>query len=311
MKFEHNLLGEFRAQYIEESGRIWASRGYDVYFSDNLGDRFLHRARLDIQPIKRALSRWALPSRFLRAGFLNLRPMKDGSLVGVVHGGIVRCNVGSERFEPVLQRRGRSMKIEECPDGSVFSGEYFYNKKRSQVDVFRSDDNGGTWHIAHRFEPGQIRHIHCMMHDKRTGSMIILTGDTDKESKVLATEDQFKSLKILAQGSQQTRAVSILPTDGGYFLATDTPYEQNYIQFLSFSGELRSLCPISGSCLSACQVGDWSLFGTAAEPSQVNRDSSVTVYATRNGHEWLVLARWLTDRWSWPTGFQAGSLPDG
>ena len=311
MKFEHELIGDYRAQFVEESGRLWVSKGCDVYYTDNFGESFLRRARLDVGSVKGVLSRWALANRFLRAGFLNVRPMQDGSLLGVVYGGIVRCEAGGDSFMPVLQRPGRTMKIVAHPDGRIFAGEYFYNKRRGPVDVLRSDDNGRTWQIVHQFGPGEIRHIHSMMFDKRTGSLIILTGDTDRESKILSTSDQFKSLSVLSAGKQRSRALTILPANDGYFLATDTPFEQNYIQFLSFSGELRLLCPIAGSCMSACQVGDWSFFGTAAEPSPVNRDPSVTLYGTRDGQEWHVIQRWHADRWSWPTGLQAAAFQMG
>ena len=306
MKFEHELIGDYRAQFVEESGRLWASKAYDLYYSDNFGESFLHRARLDVGSVKGVLSRWALPNRFLRAGFLSMRPLEDGSLLGVVYGGIVRCEAGSDSFMPVLQRPGRTMKIEAVDKRTILAGEYFYNKARGSVDVMCSDDGGRTWHDAYRFRSGEIRHIHSIMFDKRSSSLLVLCGDTDKESKIIITDDRFHALRVLSEGTQRSRAAAILPTQGGYFIATDTPYEQNYIQFLSYDGELTIRCPIAGSSLGGCQVGAWSFFATAAEPSPVNHDPSVAIYGSRNGVEWSVVHRWRADHWSWPTGIQAG-----
>ena len=311
MRFRHELLGEYRAQFVGDSGRLWVTKGYDVYYSDDCGTTFSFCAHFDARWLRNLLGHWHLTSRIIRGGFLHLRPLQDGALLGVVYGGIVRCEPGSKSFVPVLLRPGRSMKIEVTPEGEIFAGEYFYNKQRGPVHVLCSNDGGRAWGVAHQFRPGEIRHIHSIMFDKRLSKLLLLTGDTDRESKVLITDIRFEQLQVLAEGTQRSRAVVMLCTDGGYFMATDTPYEQNYIEFLSFEGEISERCPIVGSCLGGCQVGTWSFFATATEPSPVNRDPFVTLYGTCDGHQWHVIQRWHVDRLSYPTGFRAALFQMG
>ena len=311
MQFQHELLGQYRAQFIDESGRLWVTNGYNVCYSDDLGMQFSFRARLDAGRLRNFLGQWSLATRLTRAGFLHLRPLEDGSILGVVYGGIVRCEAESDMFAPVLQRPGRTMKLAVLPGGEIFAGEYFYNKQRDPVHILRSGDGGRTWRGAYEFRPGEIRHIHSLNFDKRSNSILILTGDSDSESKVLLTNERFELIRVLLEGTQRSRALAILPTGGGYFIATDTPYEQNYIQFLSFDGVLSLRCPIAGSSLSGCQVGEWSFFATAAEPSSVNRDPSVTLYGACNGQPWHVIDRWRADRWSWPSRLQAAAFQMG
>jgi hypothetical protein len=311
MQFAHELLGEYTAQLVNTSGRLWVTKGYDVFYSDDYGATFTFRTRLETQWLNHASSRWDISTRLLRRGFLHLRQLGDGTLLGVIYGAIVRCEPGSDKFTEVFARPGRTMKLEILPGGEILAGEYFYNRKRNAVCIFRSDDGGRTWSEAYRFAPGSIRHIHSLAYDTRCNSLVILTGDTDGESKVLLAHDGFATLSILSGGTQRSRAVTILATEGGYFLPTDTPFEQNYIQFLSFDGTLSERCPIVGSCLGGCQVGAWSFFATASEPSIVNFDPSVILYGTQNGVEWHVIHRWRVDRWSWPTHIQAAAFQFG
>ena len=216
MNAQFELLGEYRAQFVEDSGRLWVTRGYDVYYSDDLGASFSFRARLDRRCLTMMASRWTLTARFLRQGFIHLYPLQDGSLLGVIRGGIVRCDPNSDRFNLVLDCPGRTMKIEIMPDGTIFAGEYFYNKRRESVAILRSDDTGTTWKNVYRFNPGEIRHVHSLYFDKRLNSLLVLTGDIDNECKVLLTDDHFKSLRVLTSGTQRSRAYLILPTEGGY-----------------------------------------------------------------------------------------------
>jgi len=199
---------------------------------------------------------------------------------------------------PVLSRPGCSFKIERTPDGKFFAGEYFYNSTREPVYIYASGDQGHTWEVVHVFPAGAIRHVHDIRYDERRQGLIVLTGDLDHESRVLFTADQFRTLQALAEGRQRTRASAILPSERGFYLPTDTPLEQNYVQFLDESGEIRPLFPIAGSCLAACQVNNCVFFGTAAEPSPVNLDPCSTLYGSADGQHWEVVARWRADRWS-------------
>ncbi|HLP15687.1 MAG TPA: hypothetical protein VK470_05480 [Bacteroidota bacterium] len=311
MNFPHDLLGEYRAQVVDATGRLWVTRGYDVFYSDDLGETFTFRTTIETRWLKKQSSKWDITTRLLRRGFLQLQPSEDGSLLGVVYGAVVRCEPGDDRFTQVFERPGRTMKLETLPGGEIFAGEYYFNRKRDEVLVFRSGDGGRTWSEVYRFKAGAIRHIHALVYDKRCDRLIVLTGDTDPESKVLFTTDGFKSVTVLSEGSQRSRAMTIQPTEGGYFLPTDTPFEQNYIQYLKFDGKLSIRCPIVGSCLGGSQVSGWSLFATATEPSLVNFNPSVILYGTADGIEWHVIHTWRVDRWSWPTTLQAAAFQFG
>jgi hypothetical protein len=305
MTFPYSRLGRYRVLYVEPNHRVWASQGYDIFVSEDMGQTFQLRATCPASFSRRCLSRWRPAARGLRAGILSLLPLPDENLLVVVRGRILHYDSSSERFVPVLERPGRTMKVTGTSDGLVYAGEYFYNAEREPVHIYVSRDQGRTWSVAYTFPARSIRHVHAITNDPLRQGLLVLTGDLDHESKVLFTSDGFKTLQVLTGGGQGSRAVGIVPMANGFYLPTDTPFEQNYVQFLSKDGSLERRCPIAGSCLATCQVGDWAFFGTAVEPSPVNRDSCAALYGTSDGVEWRVIARWPVDMWSGPTRIQA------
>jgi hypothetical protein len=294
----HKCLGDYRILLVEESGRLWVSQGYHIFNSDDYGTHFQKRATYVVSFPHKVLERFHLARRAIRSGFANLLVAANGTLVASIRGAILRCDTNSNYFKPVLSKPHRSFKIEQSPDGMFFAGEYFYNTSRESVYIYASSDQGQTWEVVYTFPPGTIRHVHNIWYDKKHRRLLILTGDLDHESKVLFTNDQFRTLKVLAEGSQRTRAAVILPHMEGFYLPTDTPMEQNYIQLLDESGKIHPLLPIEGSCLAACRVKNCVFFGTAAEPSPVNLNPCSTLYGSADGQHWEAVARWRADRWS-------------
>jgi hypothetical protein len=311
MPFPYKALGEYRVLYVEPNGRLWVSRGLKILYSNDCGETFIERAAVKPVSLLNYFAASRLVSRVIRAGILSLLPLAGDAVLIAVRGQLLRCSPGSREFRPVLSVPGRTLKIEQLPGGPLYAAEYFYNRDRGPVRVFASLDEGVTWEVVYTFASGTIRHVHALTHDPFRQALLVLTGDRDPESKVLKTTNHFQTLDVLSAGSQKSRAVGVIPLPGGYLLPTDTPYEQNYIQFLGLDGKIRPCIPIAGSCLSVCQVGGWAFFGTAVEPSSVNRDPNAvlygadTRYGTPDSLEWFIIGRWHVDIFSWPNRLQA------
>jgi hypothetical protein len=99
--------------------------------------------------------------------------------------------------------------------------------------------------------------------------------------------------------------------DGLYF-SSDTPLEANFVYRLDRAGTLTRLAPLSSSSIYGCRVENRVFFSTMVEPSDVNRDRNVRIYAGGSAEDWRPLLAWRKDRW--PMGlFQYGNafLPDG
>ncbi len=283
---------------MEENGRLWVSRGYSLFYSDDGGDSFHFRAKYKSPNWRKITSPNRLFWRFVRGGFLCLLPLPDGGIVASVRGQVLRADKGKTVLLPVLHCPGRTFRLELTPEGRIYTGEYFYNRDRTEVLVYFSDNDGVNWSPIYRFSPGDIRHIHCIRYDPYIKGLVIATGDLGAECKILLTTDNFATVQVLIEGVQQARCYDIIPTMNGYYFATDTQLEQNYIQFLDRNGILEPLVPIAGSGLGACRVRDSLFFATAAEPSRVNLDPRPTLYGSNDGMHWQVIARWTADYWS-------------
>ncbi|RLE38318.1 hypothetical protein DRJ17_04315 [Candidatus Woesearchaeota archaeon] len=314
----HERLGHYRVLYVERTGRVWASRGYRLFYSDDHGLSFKFRAAYRAEWWREAAKTNRLSWRLIRGGFLNMIPLPDGSLVASVRSLILHAEPDEINLRPVLRRPGRTFRFELLPNGTIYTGEYFNNRDRTSVQVFTSKNGGKDWSVCYEFAPGEIRHVHSVRYDPFTGKLIILTGDYGSECKILLASADFQETDRLMEGVQQARAYNVIPKPEGFYLSTDTELEQNYIQILKRNGDLERLVPIAGSGLGACSASEILFFASAAEPSRVNLDPRPTLYGSRDGMHWEVVARWTADRVSYRASWKAALfqipriiMPDG
>jgi hypothetical protein len=298
---------------------LYAARGYQLLRA-RIQDP---SASVTWQPVagfgpafRRRLSvKTALTMRLFRDGFHALAVLPSGGLVAAVPGAIVTLAPGESEFRQTHQilRGTRPLHITAVPKGQIFWGEYFDNPARDAVHIYASTDSGATWNVAYTFPKGAIRHVHNIVHDPWGDCLWILTGDYDDECRILLATCDFSRVESVLQGKQQARAVAAIPTEDGLYFSSDTPLESNYIYRLDRHGSLSQLAPISTSSIYGCRVGSRLFFSTMVEPSAVNRDRHVRLYAGDSGSQgWHSLQAWQKDRW--PMGlFQYGNafLPDG
>ncbi len=162
--------------------------------------------------------------------------------------------------------------IEGFTDG-IYYGEYYLNHENKEVNIFRRNDEAGSWKIVYTFEAGSIYHIHGIIPCKSRNSVFILTGDKDSESGIYECKDDFKQVVPVVTGKQAYRACVALPVADGLLYTTDTPLEDNYLYHLSFdTKEITPIIPIAGPCIYGKVVSDNEMvFSTSVEP-----DSRIT-----------------------------------
>jgi hypothetical protein len=300
---------------------LYASRGYHLLRTTIPGD-VASSADLSWQSVASYRPPWwrnftsaiNLSARLVRDGFHALSVLPNGGLVTAVPGAILTLRPGESQFRTTHQivRGTRPLHITAVPAGSVFWGEYFDNPGRDEVHIYASIDGGATWSIAHTFPKRAIRHVHNIVYDSWGDCLWVLTGDYGDECRILRASCDFSRVGTVLQGNQQARAVALVPAEDGLYFSSDTPLEANYIYRLDRDGKLSQLASISSSSIYGCRAGQDIFFSTMVEPSEVNQDSNVRIYGSREGQTWQPLLAWRKDRW--PLGpFQYGNafLPDG
>lgn len=295
---------------------LYACRGYQIV---QIKPREL---KSPWQPIARFRPPWwrhltsrnALTARLVRDGFHALAVLPDGSMIGAVPGAIITRPAGSTEFRIThrLLRGMRPLHITATPSGPIYWGEYFDNRNRDEVHIYASADRGSTWHTAHTFSAGSIRHVHNIVYDHWADSLWILTGDEAAECRVLCASRDLNSVETVISGNQQARAVAAIPTPDALYLSTDTPYERNHVYRLDRAGRLEQVRDLNGSSICGCRAGQSLFFSTMVEPSSVNTSREVHLVGSSDGVRWETLARWRKDRFPM-TYFQYGNafLPDG
>ncbi len=154
-------------------------------------------------------------------------------------------------------------------DDGIYFGEYFGNRLRDPVHVYKRD-GAGAWNVIYTFASGEINHIHGLVADPIRGCVWLLAGDFEHSASIWQIEHEFSVVRPVLRGEQLHRACIAFPLERGLLYATDTQLTRNSIRLLvQQEGEWKSetLFDINGSCIYGCELQDFFVFSTATEPS--------------------------------------------
>jgi len=313
---------------------LYGCRGYELL---RLNSGEIRSRKSGWQPVARFRPAWwrmltarnTLSYRLLRDGFHALaiadgpidsrtdqqanRPTGFPEMVAAVPGAIVTRGLEGEfKTTHKVLRGTRPLHITAVPGANIYWGEYFDNRERAEVHIYASGDDGQSWHVAHTFPAGAIRHVHNIVYDRFGDCLWILTGDEGAECKVLRADRDLRNLEVVLSGNQQARAVAAIPTRDALYLSTDTPSEKNHVLRLDRAGGVETVAELASSSIFGCQSANALFFSTMVEPSSVNRTREVHLTGSADGNNWQVVAKWQKDALPMHY-FQYGNLilPDG
>lgn len=292
-----------------EPGNFYLSRRNVVFHCGTLKPPFTKIAAIDAAPWKTAVSGIRLAQRLLRFMVMNVVPLADGSIfvtfdksVGVIRDGKYRHLDGLSR--PCRVLRG-SCAVDE--KGSIYFGEYLANTERGPMQIYRYQTGGDAVEAAHTFPAGSIKHIHGIYYDTFTQSLYCLTGDDEKECKILRTADGFETIDTVGSGDETWRAVSMLFSKHSVFYGTDAEFRDNQILELDRkTGERRPLGTVNGTVFYSKHIGSDLFFTTTAENAPAQAENTAALWVVADG-ECRQLAKFKKDRWH-TSLFQFGTI---
>jgi len=291
-------ISDFRPLLIDGQA-LYASKRNHLYVSYDWGGNFEYIAKYNRPFLRNQVFGHRLTERVAREGFHSLQVLDNETLIAVVRKKILIKKKNDVDFREVfnIKRGSRPLNLCVSQNGKIYFGEYFDNSIREEVYIYGSDD-GENWEIVHTFQAGKIRHVHGIFFDPYRKGMWVLTGDTDEESGIWWTPDEFGTLSCLVTGTQQARAVEIIPLQNNLIVPMDTPLEQNFIHsFDTNTLQFSKLASLSGSAFHARGDDKLALVTTVVEPSTVNKTEHVSVWAGGNNH-WKCIKKIKQDRWS-------------
>jgi len=299
----------------QDKNIIYIAKGYRIFKSYNDGVTWEFEGKVVDKKYSFLSIFSRLLNRLLRIEISNMYILEDGSRVVIAKKGIFVAKPKSRKYVKTFNviRGNKPMNICIDNDGMIFFGEYFLNGKfkdldRSEVHIYKSEDNAQSWNICYTFPKNTIRHIHGIFYDKYTNMIWITTGDSNSECMIANTSNAFKSINIVKSGYQKYRAVTLLFYKDYIVYGTDTEHEQNYIyMFFRKDNEEKCLQTLQGSVLTATQFGNMAALSTAVEPSKVNNHMYAHIWFSKNGLEWEDIYHAKKDKWSFKY-FQFGRI---
>ncbi|KPD22102.1 hypothetical protein [Idiomarina zobellii] len=266
--------------------------GADLFVSEDKGQTWKHWLTLPVRTSLRLAMKSHMLSRLLRLGVHHLVKAR-GKWVAIVNNEsfLIQADASITRLGFI---EGSRPMVLCASDDKVFYGEYRSNSERSPVHIYSLDFESNKWRSVWQFN--DVRHIHGVFHDAYTDSFWVTTGDSNEESGIWCTRNNFTTLDKVLGGSQQTRAVQLLFSSKWIYFGSDTPQEQNFIYRTDREGNhIEKLQPVGGSVFYGCKVEDKLVFSTAVEQSDINSSRLAEVWYSSNGKDWNKLVEWRKD----------------
>lgn len=278
-----------RVLLVDESLIILA-RGDALFQSIDNGESWFLFHKANVSFFAKLLMKIHFISRLLRLGFHHVISDRQNGFYVFVNKKLYRINSSGLLHGAIVEVIG-SRPLTVCSfNGMVYYGQYCSNERRTSISVFCYD---GLRHHVFSNIVG-VRHVHGVFYDSAFGDIWMTTGDYGDEAAIWKFEDGAP--KPVLQGGQQNRAVQLVITDDYIFFSTDTPIDKNYIKrYCRKNREVEVLQQVSSSVFYGCKVKNWLFFSTVAEPSELNTEKHIELWASNNGHNWQLISRFKKD----------------
>jgi hypothetical protein len=267
-------LGGYTLEWAEPAN-FYLSRRNRLFHTITLKPPFKEVAVIDAPGWKQFASSFRMAQRLLRFMVTNVVPLKNGELfvtfdksVGVVRDGKYVELKGLVRPCRVLRS---ACAIDQY--GGIFFGEYLDNAERGEMRIYKYSEGSDRVEIVHIFPANSIRHIHGLYYDEFTESIFCLTGDKEKECRILRSFDECKTFETVGQGDETWRAVSVLFRKDHFYYGTDAEFQTNNIYKVDRKTlERENLGEVSGTVFYSKQMDDDLFFATTAENAQSQKE---------------------------------------
>jgi hypothetical protein len=277
-------------QEYDRQGNLFATRGMLVYILYKGSHRFTRVIRIPTGLTIYWLRNFSLVRKLtIRPECVEMITTPRGDLFALSAGRIWHLPAGTRKFRESLKltyyglgdQGARNVGLLSSEDDTVFFGEYFRNTERTVAKVFATKDRGVSWQPVLEFPPRRVRHIHALQRDPYTGKLWICTGDLDEECLLAWSEDEYKTIIPLGEGSQLWRICQVVFTEDAIYWGTDTSAipEAGIYRWNRQNGELRKLVSVDGAVFFGIRLsGGTIVFSTDREGMANEKDKKTRLW---------------------------------
>jgi hypothetical protein len=282
-------------------GALWATRGRTVLRLRDGAQEWLPVVELPRAWPRDLLSGPRALERASRADQAVLYPLSSESAFVVRAGTMFVVDKQGVKTIGIIQGDcPLKSSIAVAGNGSLLFGEYFQNRARRPVHIWRVVPEAGNAEIAWTFPAGRIRHVHGVFRDSQDDGVVwVTTGDENGECYLWRSDDDLQTLTPVGDGSQSCRVVTPFFTPTHLVWFTDSHSEQNYRMTLDRRTlKLERHEPMESSVWYGTVTTDGMFFAaTAVEQGAGVQTEYATILFSSDGFRWRALRRFRKDPW--------------
>ena len=294
-------------QHYDQNGDLWASRGMIIYKLQKDDNKFVRIAHVPTGFSIFWLNNFTFMRSFThRQECIEIIVSEKSGICALSAGYMWYCASNDNKFKRTFKlpyygigtgRGIMSTGIINVNDSLIFIGEYFRNPQGAEVKIYKSENFGKTWDIAYVFPPEKIQHIHSLQQDPYSGNLWICAGDSDKESMIGWSEDNFGTIIPIGTGSQIWCACQLVFTDKKVYWGTDSSKESQagIYRWDKKSHDLSLLQRIDGAMHFGTRLSKGTIvMSIDREGSSLEKDKKTKIFIitnedkirTINGYTW-------------------------
>ncbi|MCF0193563.1 MAG: hypothetical protein HUK00_00070 [Bacteroidaceae bacterium] len=271
-----------RALYVTPD-KIWVARGRKFFAVDYDGKRVSKVFTVPGGLKEKLMTCGRILTQGTRNDIRILLPLRNGNLMVVAKRKVLLFSPDGEVVSTWTGFQGNKPGHQGAcvtPDGTVFFAEYLLNPNRDHtIRLWRSRDNGMTWHTVKEFEPGDIRHLHFVKWDVYAQCLWMGTGDYGEggsENRLYQSIDNGETWRLVGQGSQDWRAIGVCTTEDALLWGTDAgscPDTVHFVRMNRKTETLEVLDDMEGPCHGMASFADGrAFFSTGVEGGENEKD---------------------------------------
>ncbi|GAB6150667.1 hypothetical protein [Clostridium novyi] len=299
IKIKNHYVNKVDDMIIHEvkDNNIYCSRGYSIYISRNDGKSFKKLAHINTKLNSfRYLGNSKILRRFISYyEFIELKVLKSDTIIVFADHKVYRRELKDKKFKMVHVMREFDKSevrnimpfgIAEDDNGYIYYGEYSRNPNKKDICIYRSCDDGQTWHIYYRFNEKEIRHIHSIQYDEYSKAIWVTTGDLDDECLVGYFNEVGQFIKVF-KGKQKYRCVSLIFEEKYIYWAMDSTNCKNYIfKYERSTQKISNEGEVDGPVYYGIQLQNKDiLFETAVEGGKGEWDNNASIWIKKNNQQ--------------------------